>query len=75
MKTCLLCDRTEKSNLKDNLDFICSTCIQGLLAAGIEAIKDRYIKAVETGQWRIAKALHTFVPKNIRKQYPHKQSC
>lgn len=70
MKTCLLCDNTETDSLKFNADYLCRSCLKGLIKKTPEQISEQYLKYVEEGNRRAASALFSFVPKRIRDANP-----
>ena len=57
---CLFCAGIEK-NYKPGTDFICSRCVQILLAADQEQLKKAYQKAMDKGYTNKAYAIETFL--------------
>ena len=57
---CLFCAGIEK-NCKPGTDFICSRCVQILLAADQEQLKRAYQKAMDKGYTNKAYAIESFL--------------
>ena len=61
-ETCLFCGRPEKGyKPSKSADFICSMCVQLLLAADQNELKRAYEKAVRLGYMGKADAIKTFL--------------
>jgi len=59
---CIFCCDPEPNNKPDKgKDFICSFCVQILLAANHEDLKRAYGKAIERGYAKKAKAIESFL--------------
>ena len=59
---CLFCNNPEPNYKPDmNADFICSRCVQMLLAADQEELKRAYDKAIDKGYTNKASAIESFL--------------
>jgi hypothetical protein len=60
---CLLCNGTDKSYKPEpDKDFICGSCVQLLLRADQDDLKQAYAKAIEKGYINKARAIESFLP-------------
>ena len=74
---CLFCNKEEKAyKPHDGVDFICSQCVQMLIAADQAELKRAYDKAIEKGYQNKASAIESFlIPEeiNVRETQKHKR--
>jgi prophage antirepressor-like protein len=64
---CLFCNRLEKNYMPQNgNDFICSQCVQMLLAANQKDLKKAHTRAIDKGYLNKANAIESFlIPEGI----------
>ena len=81
--TCLFCGKPEKGyKPSKSVDFICSVCVQLLLAADQGELRRAYEKAVRLGYTGKASAIKTFLmeddmqkPKNLSEVWSERDLC
>jgi len=74
MKTCLLCNHQENGGRKNepDVDFICSGCIAFLVKTPVANLIAQYQTALKEQRYGVAYALHTFVPRKVRRTFKYK---
>jgi hypothetical protein len=73
--SCLFCLKEEKYNKNNNINYICSKCVQVLLRADQDDLKRAHKKAVEKKYYNKLSALESFIiPEEIENVRPERNS-